>query len=143
MSVHGAAVAQDSECYDLKVRARAVSQVPTPIPNEPGYIVIGWPWFVDLKVKKVIDGELQQRKIETLAVLHSSYVSKTRTWLLRRNNLGGFNVLRVPEPDRVERCGSLEPPANTYLTPPVGRTLSDERRAAEEMWKRDYTDEDD
>lgn len=34
------ATASDIECYDLKIRAKAIAQVPTVYPDDPDYIVI-------------------------------------------------------------------------------------------------------
>lgn len=81
--------ADEPRCYDLKVRAKPTAQVPTEIINEPGYIITSWPWFIDLDVKRILDGQFNGRKLTALAVLHTSYVKKTRDFLLRRNMLGG------------------------------------------------------
>ena len=81
------ASASEVECYDAKVRAKAVAQIPTPYPrSDPDVIVMSWPWFVDLDVRRVIEGDVEKGRLETLAVLHSGYVRKTMTFYLRRNS---------------------------------------------------------
>lgn len=123
------ATASDIECYDLKIRAKAIAQVPTVYPNDPDYIVISWPWFVDLKVKKVLEGELSQSRITVLAVLHVPYVTKTRTWLLRHNTIGTFNLIRSDEP--LPRCAINATAVQPYIRPAEGKTLDDYRREGE------------
>lgn len=128
------AAAGEPECYDAKVRGRPVAQIPTVMPEEEGYIVISWPWFVDLRISKVLEGEVDQSDITVLAVLHNRYLDKARTWLLRRNNLGMFNVLRPEKPDAVPRCNGDIAPAEPYLRPGEGRPLEEYRREGEERY---------
>ncbi len=135
--------AEEPECYDAKVLAKPIGQIPTMFPNEPGYIVISWPWFVDLRVKRVIDGDLEAKEITALAVLHSGYVRKYRTFLLRRNSLNGFNILRPEQPGTVQKCQTGITPMQSYLRPADGEALEDYRRAGEEELKRDLADEED
>ena len=141
ISLSSNAWAAEIECYDAKVRAKPIAQIPTAFPYDPDIIVISWPWFIDLRVRRVIDGELPQKQITALAVIHSAYISKTRTWLLRRNTLGGFNVLRINEPDSVPRCDADVEPAQPYLRPEEGRSLEDYRREGEGELRRYYDDE--
>lgn len=124
----------EGECYDVKVRAKPLAQVPSAFPAEDGYIVISWPWFVDLKVSKVIEGGPVASRLTALAVLHSAYVRKSRTWLLRRNSLGSFNILRPEYPDKIVKCGPDAGPAAPYLRPEEGKTLEDYRREGEELY---------
>lgn len=133
------AMVSDIECYDAKIRAKPIAQIPTVYPNDPDYIVISWPWFLDLKVRKVLEGKVPQSKITVLAVLHGAYAEKTATWLLRRNTAGGFNVIRT-EPSSVRRCEADAGAARPYLRPEAGRTLEDYRREGEEALRR-YDDE--
>ena len=140
----------ETDCYDLKVRAKAIGQFPTPIPNDPNYIVISWPWFVDLEVSRVIDGRLNGRKISALAVLHSAYVDTPRTWYLRENTLGDYNVLRFSDLEKSKRCVEGEARAEPYLRPSDGKTLASLRQEAiaewqaemkaEEQWLRENPD---
>lgn len=132
------ATTSDIECYDLKIRAKPIAQVPTVYPNDPDYIVISWPWFVDLKVTEVIEGELPQTTITALAVLHTYYIPKTRKWLLRRNAIGTFNLIRTAEP--LPRCPTSAAPAQPYLRPADGKTLDDYRREGEAEYAR-YSDD--
>ena len=70
------ASASDIECYDAKVRAKPVAQVPTVFPqsDDPSVIIMSWPWFVDLDVRRVLQGDVEKGRLETLAVLHTGYV---------------------------------------------------------------------
>ncbi|WP_157696596.1 hypothetical protein [Porphyrobacter sp. CACIAM 03H1] len=128
------AYADEPECYDLKIRAKPVAQVPTEIIEEPGYIVMSWPWFVDLEVERVLDGNSDETKLTVLAVLHTSYVAKTRVFLLRRNTLGGFNLLRPESPEELTRCKAGVEPMISYLRTAEGKSLEDYRLAGEKAW---------
>lgn len=134
LALSSAATAGELECYDAKVRARPVAQIPTVIPQEEGYIIISWPWFVDLSISKVLEGEVNQSQVTVLAVLHNRYLDKTRTWLLRRNALGMFNVLRPENPDALPRCDASVAFAEPYIRPGAGQTLDDYRREGEERY---------
>ena len=125
----------ETDCYDLKVRAKPVGQFYTPLPNDPNYIVLRWPWFVDLEVTRVIDGQLDDPKISALAVLHSAYVDETRTWLLREHTLGGYNILNLAEPEKSKRCASGEALPEPYLRLSEGETLESLRQAAVAEWE--------
>jgi hypothetical protein len=127
----------ETDCYDLKLRAKPIAQIPTPFPNDLEYIVISWPWFVDLEVTRVIDGEVREREISALAVLHSAYVDKTRTWLLRKHKLGGYNILRLAEPSQAKRCAQGEARPEPYLRPSENETLANLRRTVEADWRAD------
>ena len=120
------------DCYDLKVRAKAVGQFYTPYPDDddPNNITLSWPWFVDLEVTRVIDGQLDDRQISALAVLHSAYGPETQTWLLREHTLGGYNILRLSEPEKSKRCASGEALPDPYLRPSQGDTLESLRERA-------------
>lgn len=132
----GGAIASDVECYDAKIRAKPLAQVYTPIPEVEDAIVMSWPWFMDIRVKTVLEGEVPSRKITILAVLHSAYPSKTSTLLLRRNTAGGFNLIRT-DPEEISRCPAGTEPAQPYIRPANGRTLDDYRREAEEEMRRE------
>lgn len=143
----------ESDCYDLKVRAKPIGQFPTAFPNDPNYIVISWPWFVDLKVERVIDGRLNDPNMSALAVLHSEYVDKTRTWLLRENTLGEYNILRLVEPEKAKKCAQGKVRPEPYIRPSEGETLESLRQAAiaewqaemeaEERWLRENPEDED
>lgn len=145
-------IVSETDCYDLKVQAKPIGQFPTPFPRDPNYIVISWPWFVDLEVTRVIDGQFNESKISALAVLHSGYVESSRTWLLRENTLGEYNILRLVEPQQSERCAQNVARPEPYLRPSDGETLAALRQAAiadweaenqaEEQWLRENPDVD-
>ncbi|MEP3051118.1 MAG: hypothetical protein ABJP48_08430 [Erythrobacter sp.] len=143
LAISHSARAEDAQCYDVKVRAKAVSQIPTVLPDQPGFIVLTWPWFVDLRIRRVIDGELDANEVTALAVLHSEYTEKHRIFLLRRNTLGGFNILGPEEPDEVPKCEIEIGPARPYILADSAETLEDYRRAGEEAWIRHWDDEED
>lgn len=135
----GSALAQDAECYDVEVSARIVSQIPTVFPDcDDDCIIISWPWIVDLDVNRVHSGEARLGRLTVLAVLHTYYRRDlgSRRWKLRRNDLGGFNLLRGAEPFTA-RCADDQPPATAYIKPPDGQTLEDFRREGREHYGRD------
>lgn len=71
------------------------------VPSEIGYcgsdcIIMSWPWFVDLRVKCVVEGYLLSKLVRTLTVQHIYRLSHEGTWLLRKNTAGGYNAV-VPE----------------------------------------------
>ena len=133
----------ETECYDVKVSAKAIAQIPTVFPedDDPDVIIMSWPWFVDLRVSRVLDGDIQRNKMVTaLAVMHVSFVKKTRTWLLRKNSVGTFNVLRPESPELVARCEADAVPAKPYITPSPDQSYADLRREGENAY-REYFDE--
>ncbi len=135
------ASASDVECYDAKVRAKPFAQVPTVFPqsDDPSVIIMSWPWFVDLDVHRVLEGDVAKGRLETLAVLHTGYVRKTMTFYLRRNSAGTYNILR-DDPEELERCPSNSLAATPYLRLSPDRTYADERREGEEEYRRYYED---
>ena len=135
----GAALAEEAECYDAEVSGRIVSQIPTVFPDcGDDCIVISWPWILDLDVRRVHSGDARRGRMTILAVLHTDYRRDlgSRRWKLRRNDLGGFNLLRGAE-NITARCADDEPPATAYIKPPDGQTLEDLRREGREHYGRD------
>lgn len=140
LTLAGASDVPEVECYDAKIKAKPTAQIPIVYANDdPDTIVISWPWFVDLKVLKVLEGNIQEYKVATLAVLHTNYISKARIWLLRRNTAGFYNIIRA-EPTSVPRCGRDSPPAQPYLRLADGETYENYRREGEEQLER-YSDD--
>lgn len=131
-------LAQDTECYNAEVSARILSQTPTVFPDcLDDCIVISWPWIVDLDVSRVHFGDVRRGSLTVLAVLHTGYRHDlgSRRWKLRRNDLGGFNLLRGAE-NLTTRCADDQPPATAYIKPPDGQTLEDLRRMGREHYGR-------
>ncbi|WP_271085053.1 hypothetical protein [Brevundimonas sp. NIBR11] len=121
--------AQDVECYDAEVSARILSQIPTEILNcGDDCIIVSWPWFLDMDVRRVHSGDVKRGSLTVLAILHTSYRRDlgVRRWKLRRNDQGGFNLLRGEH--IAARCPTDAPPAQAYITPREGQTLDDLRR---------------
>ncbi|MFC4292531.1 hypothetical protein ACFOWX_08910 [Sphingorhabdus arenilitoris] len=129
------AIAADIECYDAKIRAKPIAQIPVVLGDNGEDIIMLWPWFLDLKIKQVIEGEVPERKITILALLHTKFREKTLTMLLRRNTAGTFNLIRA-EPSSVRRCEVGSEPVPPYIRPANGTTLDDYRRDGEEEIKR-------
>ncbi len=133
--------ASEDVCYDLKVEATPISQIPSDFPDDdPDVIVISWPWFVDLKIKRVLEGAYPGKSISTLAVLHGAFPAKKRMWFLRRNSAGSFNVIRQ-DSKTLSRCDAGIGDAKPYLVPPNGKTYNDLRREAEAELDRMQSDE--
>lgn len=127
-------------CFDVSVKASIVDEVPSPFPDcGSDCIITSWPWFVDLKVLRVLQGELKDKELSVLAILHTGHskVGKRaqRRWL-RRNSEGGFNLLRLGDDDRLDQCSPDIPPMPAYLIPAEGRTLADDRREGERVYKK-------
>ena len=132
------AMAQDTACYDAEVSARIVSQTPTVMPGCDDCIIIRWPWFLDLDVRRVHDGDIRRGRLTVLTVQHTDFRRDLGTvrWKLRRNSLGGFNVVWFGD-DPAQRCSSDQPPTPAYITPREGQTLEDLRREGREHYGRD------
>ena len=120
--------AQETGCYDAEVTAAAVSQTPTLMPDCGDCIVMRWPWIVDLEVLRVRAGPLRPGTLTVLTLQHNDYRSDVTRWRLRRNTIGGYNVVGVFGGGPTRRCASNEPPARAYITPTDGKTLEDFRR---------------
>jgi hypothetical protein len=127
------------ECYDAEVSARIVAQVPTIPPTfDDGSIVMRWPWFVDLDVRKVRAGQAPRGIISTMAVQHTYWrkdLGVTR-WHLRRNSHGGFNLLGSAKGKDRPRCASDAPPARPYIRTDDPAMLDTLRREGEARYGR-------
>lgn len=133
------AIAQDVDCYDAEVSARIISQTPTVIPDcGDDCIVFSWPWILDLDIRHVHFGDLRRGRLTVIAVLHTDFRSDlgSRRWKLRRNDLGGFNLLRDAD-NLTTRCAADQPPATAFITPADGQTLEELRREGREHYGRD------
>lgn len=117
-------------CYDAKVRALPVDQVPSEIGDcGSDCIIMSWPWFVDLRVKRVVDGVIPSKMIRVLTVQHTYRVSREGTWLLRRNTAGGYNVVMPGDEAMLARCSDDVTPVEPYIRPGDGHALDDLRDA--------------
>jgi hypothetical protein len=117
-------------CYDAKVRARPVDQIPSDI-GECGSdcITMSWPWFVDLQVKRVIDGAVPGKMITVLAVQHTYRVAREGTWFLRKNTAGSYNVVPQEYGATLGRCSAEVMPVEPFIRPADRDTLDDLRNA--------------
>jgi len=88
-----------------------------------------WPWFVDLQVKRVVEGNVDRKPLRVLTVQHTWMVSRYSTWRLRRNNLGGFNAVFSETNSSLRRCPAEAAPAVPYIRPAPNQTLDDLRNA--------------
>lgn len=104
------------DCYDVKIRARAVDQIPSDIPDcGSDCIIMQWPWFIDLRVTRVLDGAIPDKIVRVLALEHTYYVKRERTWFLRKNGAGGYNVLTPEEGQRLNQCSADASPVKAYI----------------------------
>jgi hypothetical protein len=125
------------DCFDALVLAKVVGQVPSDFPNpDDGYIIMSWPYFIDLKIERVVEGKIVDKEITALSVQHTYWRNDlgTRKWWLRRNTEDGYNILKVEDGDKPTRCPSGIAPDPAYLTPGPGQTLDDMRRAGEQRY---------
>jgi hypothetical protein len=97
---------------------------------------MSWPYFIDLKIKRVLDGQIADKELTALSVQHTYWRSDlgTKRWWLRRNTEGGYNILRVDSGTEPSRCATGTEPARAYLTPRQGQTLDDMRIAGEQKY---------
>ena len=114
-------------CYDVAVIARPVDQVPSDADCGADCIMSSWPWFIDLDIDHVVEGELSARTVRTLSVQHTYFLEQPRSWMLRRNGAGGFNILHAEDGIVPTRCPADAAPADPYIRPGAGRTLDDLR----------------
>lgn len=129
-----AQISGPTECYDAEVSGRIVNQTPSIPPA--GSIVMRWPWFIDLEIRHVREGAIRRGRVTVLSIQHT-YMRPNlvrKQWLLRRNSLGGFNLLESANETKLPRCSENVPPAMAYITPDVGGTLDELRRAGAERY---------
>lgn len=122
-------------CFDALVSARVVRQVPSVVPEpDDDVIIMAWPYFIDLDVVRVREGSAPIGRSTMLSIQHTYWRRGlgVRKWWLRRNTLGGFNVLREENTDRLERCAQGSPAVDPYISPGEGRTLQDLIREGKE-----------
>lgn len=123
------------ECFDALISASIRRQTPTASPDCADCIVVSWPWIVDLDVVRVLKGVAQPGRLTVLAVWHTYRIpSPARRWWLRRNTLGGFNVLEHEAGTRLRPCARGAAPAQAFITPARGETLDDLRVEGERVY---------
>jgi hypothetical protein len=118
--------AAGTDCFDALISARIVRQTPSVIPDcGDGFIIMSWPWFIDLDVQRVLRGEAPRGRLTALAVQHTYYRAHLGNlrWWLRRNSAGGFNVLRLEDKERPSLCAQDAAPADPYIHADDDRTL--------------------
>ena len=147
-----AAMAHADDCYDLKVKATVLEQIPSPAPqpDDPNSILLQWPWFIDLRIERIIEGSGEVEMVTALSVQHTSVLwFGERVWHLRRNSVGTYNIV-WPENDPDNQappwglCGETALPDRSYLTPAEGQSLADIRAAGLKRygsWAERYADE--
>lgn len=114
-------------CYDVVVRAKLIDQIPSVMPECGDCIIMSWPWFLDLKVAKVLEGHLDGGVVRALAVQHTYHRTDNLVWKLRRNSAGSYNVLQGLDSDKPPvRCTSAMPPEQPYIRS-KDKTLDDLR----------------
>ncbi|NOW45414.1 hypothetical protein FHW96_001569 [Novosphingobium sp. SG751A] len=108
--------ATPSPCYDVAVRAKLIDQIPSIMPECDDCLIMSWPWFVDLKVARVLEGHLDDKVVTALVVQHTYHVSRYGVWKLRHNAVGGYNVVQGFDSDKPPaRCAAGTPPAKPYI----------------------------
>lgn len=104
--------------------ARPVDQIPSEIGDcGADCIIMSWPWFLDLKVKHVIEGKIEAKTVTALNVQHTYLRSRYGVWLLRRNSAGGFNILLREDTSGATPCTQDAPPVAPYLRTGAGQSL--------------------
>ena len=131
--------ADGSACYDAEVIARIVNQTPSVFPEpEDGWIVLRWPWFVDLEVKRVRSGQVRRGNVAALSIQHTYYSRwrRPQRWLLRRNEQGSFNLLGLAKELELKRCAEGTPPVRAFLSSSEPGGMGKLRREAEARYGR-------
>jgi hypothetical protein len=75
------------QCFDASILAEITAQVPSDFPNTgDGYILMSWPYFIDLEVKRVLEGHLPEKEITALSVQHTYWRTDlgVKKWWVRR-----------------------------------------------------------
>lgn len=125
-----------ADCYDARVSAVVVDQVPTTIPECRECIIVRWPWFIDLDVRSTIEGDVAPGRITVLSVQHTGFNSGLgeRRWGLRMTDLGVFNLVDMADDATLPRCEAGAPAVRPYIRPGQGQTLDDLRREGEAQY---------
>jgi hypothetical protein len=125
-------------CYDAVVTARIVKQIPSVAPEcGEDCIITVWPWFLDLEVRRSLIGDVPRGRLQVMGMLHTSYRRDLghRRWWLRRNGLGGYNLLRFGAEGSPALCAKDSGPAKAYIMPGAGKTLDDLRTEGERAYR--------
>jgi hypothetical protein len=115
------------ECYDAIVTGKILHQGYTELPDcGPQCFVMRWPWFWDLDVRRIIEGEVSKGRLTVQTVQHTWMIAselKGERLLLRRNDQGGFNLLWTEEANK--RCAKDRAPARAFFRPGPGKRIQD------------------
>jgi len=97
-------------------------------------IIMSWPYFIDLDIVRVLRGTAPAGRSTMLSVQHTYWRKDlgVRKWWLRRNSIGGFNILLEENNETLVRCAPTMPAADPYIRPGEGRTLEDMMREGRE-----------
>jgi hypothetical protein len=138
-AISAGSAADESICYDVKLVAKPIAQVPNVFPEADcaDCIVMRWPWFLDLRVKRVVEGSLEGEQVRVLTVQHATMKPRNMTWWLRRNSAGGFNAIWADDEALARRCPPDTPLAVPYIQPGPGETLDDLRVKGLQAYDRD------
>ncbi|MEG3086764.1 hypothetical protein [Sphingomonas sp. PB4P5] len=123
-----------ADCYDVKINARIVEQIPSEAPVCDDCIIMRWPWFLDFQVKRTIEGDWRGKALTALSVQHTYLQSRYGIWLLRKNNLGGYNILISDDHMKPVRCPASTELAVAYLRPGPNLSLDEMRQAGERRY---------
>ena len=132
----GAALSQapgTQQCYDAMVRATIVEQTPTAVCDD---FCMEWPYIDELDVKQVMRGRAPMGQITVLSMQHNyrrAPRTGSRMWL-RRNDTGGYNILKIGNEPKPPLCSNEEKPARPYVRPGAGRTLDDLKREGDQLY---------
>ena len=130
---------QQPDCFDALITARVVKQTPTETPEcGDDCIVMSWPWLLEIEIRRVLEGDAPKGRLTVLSVQHTDIRADygVRRWWLRRNSVGGFNLLGEASGRSLTRCPANSPPAAAYITPHAGETLEGLRRQGVKRYRR-------
>jgi hypothetical protein len=126
------------ECYDAIVEGKIEKQTPSVFSDSnDGSITMVWPWLLSLNVRQVVVGSIPTGPLQVLSMQHTSFRKGlgSRRWWLRRNSLGGFNLLRFAEAEGLPRCAVGREAAQALIRPGPNQTLDDLLRDGERAYR--------
>jgi hypothetical protein len=131
---------EQHDCFDALVTARVVEQTPS-VMRECGddCIIMRWPWFLAIDIRQVLTGKAPNGRLTVLSLQHTDIRKDfgVRRWWLRRNSVGGFNLLGEASGSKLMRCPSNSPPAVAFITPRAGETPEGLRRQGAKRYGRE------
>jgi hypothetical protein len=111
-------VTQRPGCFDVVLVADVLKETPTPFTQSMvDSIVVEWPWFLDVHVRKVLIGREHRRSLRVSALLHAGYNTggKPARMYLRRDSDGAYQLLHVHRENLPTKCGPADASSEPFI----------------------------